>query len=62
MPKSRSFLKRGSCAFTDKVVKAAATPKKFVSRNLAGASPLKEQFEPTEATPVPQMYKMAGGA
>ena len=40
----------------------AHTPEKFVDRNLVPVSPLKEQFEPTEACPVPQKYKMAGGA
>lgn len=34
---------------------------KFVDRNLMGVNPLKEQFEPTDAQPVPQRYKMAGG-
>lgn len=36
-------------------------PTKFQDRDLAGTSPLKEQFEPTEAAPVRQHYKMAGG-
>lgn len=33
----------------------------FNDRNLMGVSPLKEQFEPTDAQPVRQHYKMAGG-
>ena len=39
-----------------------AAPTTYHDRALAGMSPLKEQFEPTEAMPVPQHYKMAGGA
>lgn len=42
--------------------KAAATPAGYKDRDLCGTNPLKEQFEPTEASPVPQHYKMAGGA
>lgn len=42
--------------------RAAKTPTKFQSRNVAGTSPLKEQFAPTEQVPVPQRYKMGGGA
>ena len=34
---------------------------RFVDRNLLGVSPNKEQFEPTDAEPVPQRYKMGGG-
>lgn len=34
---------------------------KFVSRNLVGVNPKKEQFEPTGAEPVRQRFKMAGG-
>lgn len=33
----------------------------FVDRNLMNVSPLKEQFEPTSATPVRARYKMGGG-
>ena len=40
---------------------ANGVPMKFVPRNLMGVNPLKEQFEPTAAEPVPQRYKMAGG-
>ena len=43
-------------------VKAAATPKTFHNRNVAAIDPKKEQFEPTEQSPVRQPYKMAGGA
>jgi hypothetical protein len=31
-------------------------------RNLAAVNPLKQQFEPTPASPVRQHYKMAGGS
>ena len=34
---------------------------KFVDRNLMPVNPLKQQFEPTDAEPVRQQYKMAGG-
>ncbi len=34
---------------------------RFVDRNLMKVNPLREQFEPTKAEPVPQLYKMAGG-
>lgn len=37
------------------------TPTKFVDRNLMAVNPMKQQFEPTSAEPVPQRYKMAGG-
>ncbi len=41
--------------------KAPKTPS-FNDRKLCGTNPLKEQFEPTDAAPVRQHYKMAGGA
>lgn len=53
MPKSSKALKP---------VPSAKTPTKFKSRDLAGASPLKDQFEPTPAAPVRQRYRMGGGA
>jgi len=34
---------------------------KFVSRDLMKVNPLREQFEPTTAEPVPQLYRMGGG-
>ena len=34
---------------------------KYVSRNLAAINPTKQQFEPTPAEPVRQLFKMAGG-
>ena len=34
---------------------------KYQDRNLAAVNPLKEQFEPTDASPVPQHTRMAGG-
>lgn len=34
---------------------------KFVSRPLMNISPVKEQFAPTDAEPVRQRFKMAGG-
>lgn len=36
-------------------------PTKFVERDLCGTDPLKQQFEPTDAEPARQHYKMAGG-
>lgn len=36
-------------------------PTKFQDRDLAGTSPNKEQFEPTETAPIRQHNKMAGG-
>jgi hypothetical protein len=61
MAKAHAFLRRGSCSLPDKPAPAAKTPQRFVDRNLAGAG-TEEQFAPTEAAPVPQQYKMAGGA
>lgn len=40
---------------------ANGVPTKFVSRDLRGVNPLREQFEPSGAEPVRQRYKMAGG-
>lgn len=34
---------------------------RFVDRDLQAVNPLKEQFEPTDAEPVRQHIKMAGG-
>lgn len=34
---------------------------RFVDRQLMPVNPLKQQFEPTEASPVRQHHKMAGG-
>lgn len=34
---------------------------KFVDRNLTAINPLKQQFEPTDAEPVRQHNRMAGG-
>ena len=34
---------------------------RYVDRDLAAINPLKQQFEPTDAEPVPQLYKMGGG-
>jgi hypothetical protein len=36
-------------------------PATYVDRNLMKVNPLKEQFAPTDAEPVRQRYKMAGG-
>lgn len=33
---------------------------KFQDRNLAATNPTKEQFEPTEASPIRQSKRMAG--
>ena len=43
-----------------KPVKAAAGG--FQDRDLTKVNPLNEQFEPTDAMPVRQHFKMAGGA
>lgn len=40
---------------------SAGTPKEFVDRDLTNVSPNSQQFEPTEAEPVRQHYRMAGG-
>jgi len=42
--------------------KCAATPTKFVDRDLTKVNPLTQQFEPTDACPVRQRVQMAGGA
>lgn len=44
-----------------KQAKGGYTPESFVDRNLLPVNPLKQQFEPTEASQVRQHYKMAGG-
>ena len=36
-------------------------PQSFVDRDLTKVNPLREQFEPTDAEPVRQHNKMAGG-
>lgn len=36
--------------------------KTFTDRNLTNVNPLKEQFEPTEAQPIRQHARMAGGS
>lgn len=41
---------------------SAPAAKNFKDRNLMGVSPLRQQFEPTDAMPVKQHFKMAGGA
>ena len=41
-------------------VKTPKAPEKCVERNLAAINPTKEQFEPTEAMPMPQHQRMAG--
>ena len=41
--------------------KAGYLPGKVVDRNLVPVNPLKQQFEPTEKSPVRQHFKMAGG-
>lgn len=42
-------------------VKEGYTPTEFVDRDLTGVNPLSQQFEPTDADPVRQHYRMAGG-
>lgn len=44
-----------------KCVETPPAAKKLVERKLAGVNPRKEQFEPTEAAPVRQHTRMAGG-
>jgi hypothetical protein len=41
--------------------KTPAAPTGYQDRNLAAVNPLKEQFEPTPASPIPQHKRMAGG-
>ena len=54
-------------AKSPKQAKAPRMPKgndeggKFVSRNLKGVNPKREQFAPTDAEPVRQRFKMGGG-
>jgi hypothetical protein len=43
-----------------KQAKVVESPVGFVDRSLIGVSPLKEQFEPTDATPLRQHHRMAG--
>jgi len=43
-----------------KRVSDAKTPMQFKDRPLMGTSPMKEQFEPTDAEPVRQHHRMAG--
>lgn len=40
----------------------SCSPSAYKPHDLAKINPLKQQFEPTPACPVPQHYKMAGGA
>lgn len=40
--------------------KVPSAPQKFQDRNIMKTSPLKEQFEPTDAVPVRQHQRMAG--
>jgi hypothetical protein len=44
------------------VAQKKAVSGSFQDRNLMGTSPLKEQFEPTDACPIRQRNKMAGGS
>lgn len=60
MAKSSRKTKEAKCFPCD--MKAPAVPTKFVDRDLCKVNPLKEQFEPTDAMPVRNTYKMAGGA
>jgi hypothetical protein len=46
----------------DLAKKQVAGDGRYVDRNLVPVNPLTTQFEPTDASPVPQRYKMAGGA
>jgi len=39
-----------------------SSPSKLKDRDLSRIDPCKQQFEPTPQSPVPQHYKMAGGA
>ena len=62
MANQRGYLNRGKEGICCRPAKAAATPALFKDRNIAAMAPENNQFEPTEAVPVPQRYKMAGGA
>lgn len=57
MKTQKSYPKNASGAFGRR---ANDEQGRFVDRDLAAISPLKQQFEPTEAEPVSQHKKMAG--
>lgn len=62
MAKRLSYKQPGSGGgYGKKGAAGGSTPTTFKDRNLMGVDPLKEQFEPTESSPVRQHYKMAGG-
>ena len=42
-------------------VRGASTPTEFKDRSLSHIDPKREQFEPTEAVPIRQHHRMAGG-
>jgi hypothetical protein len=44
-----------------KQIQTPQAVKKFVDRDLCKVNPTKQQFEPTEAAPVRQHARMAGG-
>lgn len=54
----RTTLPRGSVSHSAKDAEAPA--RRYTDRRLADVSPLREQFEPTEGSPIPQRQKMAG--
>lgn len=58
MNKKQPSVKVSSPA-TERYVKGV--PQSFVDRDLMKVNPLKEQFEPTDQSPVRQHVKMAGG-
>lgn len=42
-------------------MREGSTPTEFVDRDLMKVNPNDQQFEPTDADPVRQKYRMAGG-
>lgn len=61
MGKSAKVQTKGSYPRQVPAAKSGYLHSKFVDHKLAGVNPLKKQFEPTEASPVRQHFKMAGG-
>lgn len=59
MPKPKRTLSGKPLDRREVCTPAAVT--KYQDRNLVPVNPLKEQFEPTEAMPVQQKTRMAGG-
>lgn len=60
--RSKSYKSSASGDFGDywRTVSTPKAPTELVDRNLMGVSPLKEQFEPTEAMPISNRKRMGG--